>query len=367
MTLDRKRKGGFDMVAMPELAEACVKQGASDIYVKAGSPPALRIRGAAMPLPHEKLSAEDTRALVDSILTRPKDRAQFDDHFFCNLAWSAPDVGRFRVNAYMQRGTAAMVLRLVESKVPTLEALNLPSVLAEVIMEKNGLVLVTGATGSGKSTTLAAMIDYRNENSRGHILTLEDPIEFLHADKSCIVSQREVGTDCETFEDALHDALRQAPDVILLGEIRSLETMEAALHMSETGHLVLGTLHATSAIQTIERIMNFFPKEAHDHYYLNLALNLRSIIAQRLIPTSDGKSRVAAQEILLATPRVRDLLRRGDVSELKPAMAGAMQEGMQTFDQALYNLVQDGRVTEEQALAYAESPGDLKLKLRGFS
>jgi twitching motility protein PilU len=352
---------------MIELAEACVFQGASDIYVKAGCPPSLRVRGKAVPLPVEKMTPEDTEALVASILTRPKDRDQFERHLYCNLAWVAPSIGRFRVNAYMQRGSAAMVLRLVESKVPTLESRGLPPILSEVIMEKNGLVLVTGATGSGKSTTLAAMIDYRNDNSQSHILTLEDPIEFLHPDKQCIVSQREVGTDCESFEDALHDALRQAPDVILLGEIRTIETMEAALHMAETGHLVLGTLHATSSTQTIERIMNFFPKEAHDHYYLNLALNLKSIISQRLIPTPDGQGRVAAMEILIATPRVRDLLRKGDVTELKPTMENGTREGMQTFDQSLYQLIQEDRITEEQGLAYAESPGDLKLKLRGFS
>jgi twitching motility protein PilU len=268
---------------------------------------------------------------------------------------------------YMQRGTAAMVLRLVESKVPNLVQLGFPEILSELIMSKTGLIFVTGATGSGKSTTLAAMLDHRNANSRGHILTLEDPIEFLHPDKNCIVSQREVGTDCENFDDALRDSLRQAPDVILLGEIRSLETMEAALHMAETGHLVLGTLHATNATQSIERVMNFFPKEAHDHYYLNLALNLRGIVSQRLLPTPDGRGRVAAQEILVATPRVRELVRRAEVTELKNAMNAGIQEGMQTFDHALFTLVQKERITEEVALSYAESPGDLKLKLRGFT
>ncbi|MBW3624074.1 MAG: PilT/PilU family type 4a pilus ATPase [Armatimonadetes bacterium] len=355
------------MHSMMDLAQACVQKGASDIYIKAGSPPMLRIRGVATPIAEEKLMPNDTAALAQSILARDKDRGQFDQHLYCNLAWSAPQVGRFRVNVYMQRGTVAMVLRLVESKVPSLQQYGYPEILSELIMEKTGLILVTGATGSGKSTTLAAMIDHRNANSRGHILTLEDPIEFLHPDKSCIISQREVGTDCENFEDALKDALRQAPDVILLGEIRSLETMEAALHMAETGHLVLGTLHATNATQTIERIMNFFPKEAHEHYYLNLALNLRGIVSQRLIPTPDGRGRVAAQEILVATPRVRDLVRKAEVTDLKPVMNAGIQEGMQTFDQALYNLVQKERISEEQALSYAESPGDLKLKLRGFT
>ena len=354
------------MLSMMDLAQACVQKGASDIYVKAGSPPMLRIRGNATPIADEKLTPNDTMALVQSILTRDKDRAQFENHLYCNLAWSAPQTGRFRVNAYMQRGTAAMVLRLVESKVPNLQSYGFPDILSEIIMEKTGLILVTGATGSGKSTTLAAMIDHRNSSSRGHILTLEDPIEFLHPDKNCIISQREVGTDCETFEDALKDALRQAPDVILLGEIRSIETMEAALHMAETGHLVLGTLHATNATQTIERVMNFFPKEAHEHYYLNLALNLRGIISQRLLPTPDGRGRVAVQEILVATPRVRELVRRAEITEMKPTMSAGVQEGMQTFDHALFALVQKGRITEEVALSYAESPGDLKLKLRGF-
>ncbi len=355
------------MLTMMELAKACVEQGASDIYIKVGCPPMLRIRGVATPVGEEKLRPADTTEYVNTILTREKDKLQFENRFFCNLAWGAKDIGRFRVNVYVQRGTAAMVLRLVESNVPNLDTYGYPAILGELATARTGLIFVTGATGSGKSTTLAAMIDYRNSHSRGHILTLEDPIEFLHADKLSIVSQREVGTDCETYEDALKDALRQAPDVVLMGEIRSLDTMEAALHMAETGHLVLGTLHATNATQTIERVMNFFPKEAHAHYYLNLALNLRGIVSQRLIPTPDGKGRVAAQEILIATPRIRDLLRRAEITELKTTIAGGAQEGMQTFDQALYMLVQEGRISEDHALGFAESPGDLKLKLRGFA
>ncbi len=355
------------MVSIEDLARQCVERKASDIYLKVGAPPMLRISGVATPAGTEPLRPEETQAIAEQLMKTERDRETFARDQSVNLAWSAEGIGRFRVNIYMQRGTVALCLRKVETTVPTLDGLNLPPILKELAMSKNGLVLVTGATGSGKSTTLAAMIDYRNENAAGHIITMEDPIEFLHPDKKSIVSQREIGTDSPSFEEAIKDALRQAPDVILLGEMRDRHTVEAALHMAETGHLALGTIHATNAPQTIERILNLFPADEQDPVYMHLANNLRGIVSQRLVPRADGQGRVAAMEILVATQRIRDLIMKRELSELKMAIAQGREEGMQTFDQHLYELCQQGIISQETALAFAESPGDLRLRLRGFS
>jgi twitching motility protein PilU len=276
---------------------------------------------------------------------------------------SLPGVSRFRVNVFRQRGSAGMVIRRVKAEVSSLEELNLPDILKEITMSKRGLVLVVGATGSGKSTTLAAMVDYRNATESGHIITIEDPIEFVHRHKKSIVTQREVGFDTHSFQSALKNTLRQAPDVILIGEIRDTETMEAAVTFAETGHLCLGTLHSNNANQAIERIMNFFPLERHAQIYLQLSLNLRSIISQRLIPSLDAK-RVAALEILMDTPRIRDLIRKGDVDILKEAMEQGVQEGCQTFDQALFMLYKEGKITLDQALINADSANNLRLKIK---
>jgi twitching motility protein PilU len=354
------------MYNMQQLARTAAQEGASDIFIKVGVPPMVKVSGTVHPVGDEPLTPEDTEELCLSLMTREKDRRKYDQTLSCNLAWQSESAGRFRVNVYTQRGTMAMVLRKVSTQVPTLDGLGMPETLKSVCMERTGLVLVTGATGSGKSTTLAAMVDHRCRNHAGHIVTIEDPIEFLQPDHLSIVSQREVGTDCDSFADALKDALREAPDVVLVGEIRDREVMEVALHFAETGHLVMGTLHSTNASQTLDRVINFFPKEEEVQTLLALSLNLRAVVSQRLIPRADGQGRIVAQEILVCTPRVKDLVKRNEVNSLKPTMESGTQEGMQTFDQALYALVNQGMVEQDVALTYAESPGDLKLKLRGF-
>ena len=290
-------------------------------------------------------------------------RKEFVQTFEMNLALAYDDLGRFRVNIFKQRGQVGMVIRQIKVKILTLEELKLPPQLAEIIMSKRGLILVVGATGSGKSTSLAAMIDYRNRNSPGHIITIEDPIEFVHEHKKSVITQREVGMDTMSFKAALKNTLRQAPDVILIGEIRDTETMEHAIEFAETGHLCLGTLHANNANQALERVMNFFPQERHPQIYMQLSLNLRSIISQRLVRTQEGK-RAAAVEILLDTPRIKDMILKGMVGELKEAMEKGTQEKMQTFDQALLNLWREGRISFEDACANADSANDLRLKVK---
>ena len=345
-----------------EMFTKMVELEASDLYLTVGRPPMYRVEGKIQAIGDGSFTPEELTALADVMMSE-KQRRDFAQTFEMNLAQSLPGVARFRVNILSQRGSVAMVIRRIKADVLSLDEMGLPSILKEITMTKRGLVLVVGATGSGKSTTLAAMIDHRNNNEAGHIITIEDPIEFVHRHKQSIVTQREVGSDTHSFQAALKNTLRQAPDVILIGEIRDTETMEAAITFAETGHLCLGTLHSNNANQAIERIMNFFQPERHAQMYLQLSLNLRSIVSQRLIPTVEGK-RVAALEILMDTPRIKDLIKRSEVDSLKEAMEQGVQEGCQTFDQALFALYRDGKIGLDQALVNADSANNLRLKIK---
>jgi twitching motility protein PilU len=350
------------MADIRELLSEMVARNASDLYLTVDSPPMYRVEGVNQPYGSQPLTPKDVEALAQSVMT-DRQRAQFDDKLEMNLAIASGRLGRFRINFYRQRGAIGVVVRQIKTSIPSLDDLGLPEILKTIAMSRRGLVLVTGATGSGKSTTQAAIIDYRNERATGHILTVEDPVEFIHQHKKCIVSQREVGFDTTSFNEALRNAMRQAPDVILIGEVRDLETMEAAITFSETGHLCLATLHSNNANQAIERVMNFFPVERHAEIFLQLSLNLRGIISQRLVPGVDGK-RVAALEILVDTPFARELIKRGEIDKLKEAMESSGQEGGQTFDQALYDLYAAGRIDEEQALANADSANNLRIRIK---
>lgn len=339
-----------------------VETDASDIYLTTFLPPMFRIEGIVRPYEEEPLMPEETEAIAMSIMS-DKQRERFLEEMEMNLALFYPELGRFRVNIFRQRGHVGLVIRQIKVKIKTIDELGLPPILRSISMMKRGLVLVVGGTGTGKSTTLAAMIDYRNCNDTGHIITIEDPIEFVHEHKKCVVTQREVGFDTHSFFNALKNTLRQAPDVILIGEIRDRETMEHAITFAETGHLCLATLHANNANQAIERIINFFPAERHIQIYMQLSLNLKAVISQRLIPSVDGK-RVAALEILLDTPRVKDLIQKGEIGLLKEAMAASRNEGMQTFDQHIFDLYMEGRITYENAIIYADQPNDLRLRIK---
>lgn len=343
---------------------AMVEQGASDLYLTVDSSPTLRIEGVNKVLAEPALNAAQTEALAYSLMTE-RQQAAFQEKLEMNLAIGSDRLGRFRVNVYRQRGAVGVVVRRIKTQIPTLDELGLPPILKQIVLSRRGLVLVTGATASGKSTSLAAMLDYRNQETDGHILSVEDPIEFVHKHKRCIVSQRELGFDTLSFADALKNALRQAPDVILIGEVRDQETMMAAITFAETGHLCLATLHSNNANQAIERVMNFFPATRHPEIYLQRSLNLRAIISQRLVPGLDGK-RVAALEVLVDTPWVKDLIKRGEIDTLKEAMEKTNQEGGQTFDQALFEQYAQERISEEQALANADSANNLRLRIRGF-
>jgi twitching motility protein PilU len=349
-------------VDFQEMFKKMVEIEASDLYLTVARPPMYRVDGKIQAIGEKNFAPEDLAALADAMMSE-KQRLEFAQTFEMNLAQSLPGVARFRVNILTQRGSVGMVIRRIKADVLSLDDMGLPSILKEITMTKRGLVLVVGATGSGKSTTLAAMIDHRNSNEAGHIITIEDPIEFVHRHKQSIVTQREVGSDTHSFQAALKNTLRQAPDVILIGEIRDTETMEAAVTFAETGHLCLGTLHSNNANQAIERIMNFFQPERHAQMYLQLSLNLRSIVSQRLIPTVEGK-RVAALEILMDTPRIKDLIKRSEVDSLKEAMEQGVQEGCQTFDQALFALYRDGKIALDQALVNADSANNLRLKIK---
>ena len=338
-----------------------VEKDASDLYLSSGAPASAKIHGMLTPLEAEKLTSERIKTIAYSVMNSEQ-TVEFEHRPEMNLAISESGIGRFRVNIFRQRNTISMVIRNIKTDIPDWEQLGLPSVLTDVIMEKRGLVLFVGATGSGKSTSLASLIDYRNSHSAGHIITIEDPVEFVHSHKKSIVNQREVGLDTECYEDALKNTLRQAPDVILIGEIRDRDTMEHALAFAETGHLAISTLHANNANQALDRIINFFPEDRRNQLLLDLSLNLRAFVSQRLIKTVDGK-RAAAVEILLGTPLVQDMIRRGDVHEIKEVMQKSENLGMQTFDRALFKLVEAGRISEDEAMKNADSPNNLRLNL----
>ncbi len=338
-----------------------VMKDASDLYLTTGAPASAKIQGQLVPL--EKVPLPPGRVMeIANQLMDDDQKETFKDRPECNMAISEPGVGRFRVNIFKQRNQAGMVIRAIKTDIPQWQDLGLPEILTKLIMQKRGLVLFVGGTGSGKSTSLAALIDYRNTNSAGHIITIEDPIEFVHKHKKSIVNQREVGVDTASFEDALKNTLRQAPDVILIGEIRDRETMEHAMAFAETGHLAISTLHANNANQALDRIINFFPEDRHKQLMLDLSLNLRGFVSQRLVPTVDGK-RAAAIEVLLGTPMVCDLILKGEISAIKEVMAKSENIGMRTFDAALYYLYKDGRVSLEEALRNADSPNNLRLRI----
>lgn len=338
-----------------------VTKDGSDIYLSVGAPPAAKFQGRLTPLDSIILKAEDTKRIAYDLMS-PEQQRDFEHKPEMNLAISEPGIGRFRVNIFKQRNVISLVIRNIKMEIPNADNLGLPQILKKVIMDKNGLILFVGGTGSGKSTSLAALIDYRNSNSGGHIITIEDPIEYLHPHKKSIVNQREVGVDTDTFEDALKNTLRQAPDVILIGEIRAQETMEHAIAFAETGHLCLSTLHANNANQALDRIINFFPEARRNQLLLDLSLNLKAFVSQRLVPAVDGK-RVAAIEILLGSPLVADTIRKGEVHMIKEVMEKSENLGMQTFDTALFNLYKDGRITLDEALRNSDSPNNLRLKI----
>ncbi len=345
------------------LLKLMVEKGASDLFITAGVPPSMKVNGKIVPVTKNPLSPEQTRETVFGVMN-DKQRAEFEESHESNFAISARGIGRFRVSAFYQRNLCGMVLRRIETNIPKIEDLGLPDIIKSLAMTKRGLVMFVGATGTGKSTSLAAMIGHRNRNSKGHIISIEDPIEFIHQHQGCIVTQREVGLDTESFEVALKNTLRQAPDVIMIGEVRTRETMEYAVAFAETGHLCLCTLHANNANQALDRIINFFPPEQHNQVWMDLSLNLRAILAQQLVPTPDGKGRRAAIEVLLNTPLAADLIRKGEVHKLKELMKRSTDIGMQTFDQALYDLYSQGEITYEDALAYADSANDLRLLIK---
>jgi len=350
------------MFTIQQLLSFMQQNDASDLYLTVDRPPSFKVHGTVKPAGKQALTTDDLTNLTKSVL----DEAQFQEltqRKELNTAWFDPEIGRFRFNFYRQKSSLAMVIRKIETIIKTLDQLKLPQTLSDISMAKRGLVLVVGATGSGKSTTLAAMINHRNENEAGHIITIEDPIEFMHEHKKCVVSQREVGVDTESFKAALKNTLRQAPTVILIGEIRDEETMEHAINFAETGHLCLATLHSNNANQAMERVINFFPSERHRQIYLQLSLNLKAIVSQRLVKAKDG-TRAATIEVLLSSARVRELIKNAEVDAIKEAMNQGTNEGMQTFDQALFELYKANRITLTEALENADSATDLKLKIK---
>lgn len=345
------------------LLRTMVHYKGSDLFITAGYPPAGKINGKLQALSDKPLTPAQSRDMVINVMT-PAQREEFEKTHECNFAIAVAGLGRFRVSAFYQRNQVGMVLRRIESKIPTLEELRLPPVIKELAMTKRGIIIFVGGTGTGKSTSLAAMIGYRNQNSTGHIITIEDPIEFVHKHAGCIVTQREVGIDTDSWENALKNTLRQAPDVILIGEVRTEETMEHAIAMAETGHLVLCTLHANNANQALDRIINFFPEQRRNQLLMDLSLNVKGIVAQQLIPTADGKGRRAALEVLLGTPLISDQIREGRLGEIKETMKQSTNLGMQTFDQALFDLYNSGEISYEDALRHADSQNEVRLKIR---
>ncbi|GAB3430964.1 PilT/PilU family type 4a pilus ATPase [Giesbergeria sinuosa] len=346
-----------------DLLRLMVSRHGSDLFITAEFPPAIKVDGVVTKVSPQPLSPGHTLTLARAIMS-DKQAAEFERTKECNFAISPAGIGRFRVNAFVQQGRVGMVLRTIPLNLPTIDGLGMPQVLKEVTMTKRGLCILVGATGSGKSTTLAAMVDWRNENSFGHIITIEDPVEFVHPHKNCVVTQREVGLDTDSWEAALKNTLRQAPDVILMGEIRDRETMEHAIAFPETGHLCMATLHANSANQALDRVINFFPEERRAQLLMDLSLNLRAMISQRLLPKQDGKGRAAAVEVMLNTPLIADLIFKGEVSEIKEIMKKSRNLGMQTFDQALFDLFESNIITYEDALRNADSVNDLRLQIK---
>ncbi|MBZ0106224.1 MAG: PilT/PilU family type 4a pilus ATPase [Sulfuricella denitrificans] len=348
---------------MHDLLRLMLGKKASDLFITAGFPPAIKVDGRITPVSNQTLTPAHTQELAMAIMNS-KQASEFESTKECNFAISPPDIGRFRVNAFVQQSRVGLVLRTITAKIPKFEELGLPEVLKDVAMTKRGLVIFVGGTGSGKSTSLAAMVGYRNENSFGHIITIEDPVEYVHEHKNCIVTQREVGVDTDNWFAALKNTLRQAPDVILIGEIRDRETMDYAIAFAETGHLCLSTLHANSTNQALDRIINFFPEERRDQLLMDLSLNLKAFVSQRLIPMKEGTGRAAAIEIMLNSPLISDLIFKGDVHEIKDVMTRSRELGMQTFDQSLFDLYEAGKISYEDALRNADSVNDLRLKIK---
>lgn len=350
------------MSLMIKLLKLMLKEGGSDLFITAGFPPAMKAKGKMTPMMKQPLSANDSKSLTQCVMN-DRQLKEFEETKECNFAIAPPGVGRFRCNAFVQQGCQGLVMRVIPLEVPTFEKLKLPEVLKEIVLAKNGIIIMVGGTGSGKSTSMAAMIDHRNANSYGHIITLEDPIEFVHPHKNSVVMQREVGVDTKSWEAALHNTLRQAPDLILLGEIRDAEIMNFALEFAQTGHLALATLHANNANQAVDRVLGFFSIEQQKKMRQDVALNLRSIISQRLIKTQDG-GRAAAIEILINSPLIAELIAAGDIGGIKPIMAKSQEMGMQTFDQALFKLYEDGKISLDEALRNADSANELRLKIK---
>ncbi len=348
---------------MQDLLRRMVDRKGSDLFITAGFPPAIKIDGEVRPQTDKVLAPEQSAVLVRSIMNDRQTR-EFDATKEANFAIAPPGIGRFRVSAFVQQGHTGCVIRQINATIPTIEELELPAILKDIVMSKRGIVIVVGATGSGKSTTLAAMVGYRNEKTRGHIVTIEDPVEYVHAHRGCVVTHREVGVDTDNWHTALKNTLRQAPDVIMIGEIRDRETMEYAIQFAETGHLVLATLHANSTNQALDRVINFFPEEKREQLLMDLSLNIRSMVSQRLVPREKTEGRIAAVEILIGTPLVADLIFRGEVAKIKEVMGRSNRLGMKTFDQALFELYEAGTISYEEGLRNADSKNELRLRIK---
>ncbi|HSD73434.1 MAG TPA: PilT/PilU family type 4a pilus ATPase [Steroidobacteraceae bacterium] len=348
---------------MQDLLKRMVDKKGSDLFITSGFPPAIKIDGEIRPQSERALTPEQSATLVRAIMNDKQTR-EFDSTKECNFAIAPPGIGRFRVSAFVQQGLIGAVLRTINAKIPTFEELDLPPILREVVLSKRGLVIIVGGTGSGKSTTLAAMVGHRNEKTRGHIVTIEDPVEYIHPHHGCVITHREVGVDTESWHMALKNTLRQAPDVILIGEIRDRDTMEHGIQFAETGHLVLSTLHANSSNQALDRIINFFPDERREQLLMDLSLNIRAMISQRLIPRETGTGRIAAMEIMLNSPLIQDLIFKGEVAQIKEVMSRSNRLGMKTFDQALFELYETGFISYEDALRNADSKNELRLRIK---
>ena len=348
---------------MQDLLRRVVEKKGSDLFITTGFPPAIKIDGEVRPQSERALTAEQSNIITRAIMN-DRQTKEFDSTKECNFAIAPPGIGRFRVNAFVQQASTGCVLRLINSKIPTIEEMDLPPILKEVVLTKRGLVILVGGTGSGKSTTLAAMVGYRNEKTRGHIVTIEDPVEYVHPHKGCIITQREINVDTDNWHIALKNCLRQAPDVIMIGEIRDRETMEYGIQFAETGHLVLATLHANSSKQALDRIINFFPDERREQLLMDLSLNIRALISQRLLPRDGTRGRIAATEIMLNSPLIQDLIFKGEVNKIKEVMSRSTRLGMRTFDQALFELYETGFVSYEEAIKNADSKNELRLRIK---